>query len=151
MIKNRIKWNSRVFVMSENLEKAVLAICGTVFVLVFAVLKFGGFCLMRKNCCFGFIAGSALLFVVSVFLYLIYNGIKDNECFEENHCHYSKLYKTAAEWNKVYWVDSSNISVPVPKGKNYFYVKDDVEFASIEFESANVIEEIYFLVPTIAI
>ncbi|GEM_PF-5318985 len=98
----------------DDMSKAVIAICGTVLALFYAAARFGGICVM-KNCCFVTVVITAILFVGSVVVYCCDSSCNNSE---SNFCmDYSKLYKTADEWNKAYWIDISNAGKKVPCGK----------------------------------
>lgn len=133
----------------DDMSKTVIAICGTALALFYATAKFGGILVKGKSCWFWSVVVTAALFVVAVILYCC-----NTSCYntESDFClKYSKLYKTADEWNLAYWIDSSNESKKVPNGKKYLYVKGDVDFSRIEFENAKEIVEIHFCASQLAI
>lgn len=130
----------------DDMSKAMIAICGTVLALFYAAMRFGGICVM-KNC--WFVVGASALFAIAIVVYCC-----NSSCYntESEFCpKYSKLYKTADEWNNTYWIDISNAGKKVPSGKKYLYVKDDVAFSKVDFEKAKEIEEIHFCAQALAI
>lgn len=134
----------------DDMSKAVIAICGTVLALFYAAMKFGGICVMKNSWCFGVVVLAATaLFAIAVVVYCCHTSCYNTE--SEFCPKYSKLYKTADEWNKAYWIDRSNIGKKVPSDKKYLYVKDDVDFSKVDFETPENIEEIHFCAQALAI
>lgn len=133
----------------DDMSKAVIAICGTVLALFYAAMKFGGICVMKNSWCFGVVVLAATAFLLAVIVYCCNSSCNN---VESDFCpNYSKLYKTAEEWNKAYWIDISDIGEKVPSGKKYLYVKDDVDFSKVDFETPENIEEIHFCAQALAI
>lgn len=139
----------------DDSGKTVIALCGTALALFYAAAKFGRIENMGKISK-GIMALSVIAILLNFILILVAIFLEPEQDFcygieKEVSQNYSKLYKTANEWNLAYWIDSSNESKKVPKGKKYLHVKDDVDFSKIKFENAKEIEEIHFCASQLAI
>lgn len=131
--------------IADRAEKILFIVCATFLGVLFVFFRFGGMDAMKRNCC------CIVLFVITVVLFLIFAGITlfvcccgDDGCVPCCERPFLRKFTRAEEWNRTYWVDSSNMNDKIPKGRTIIFVKDDADFRKIKFAKPGKISEIHF-------